>query len=279
MRYHLLYYSSRKRLRGCILNRRDFLFATICTGVLGALSIRDAVAVISDLANEQNRPSPFIKFILDRFTKFRRGELSPEKLVYSVEQKYKEFAVDRFVSEYIDESLYLSEVRPIYKKKFNSSNSDAQMKLQLFFLRPGTSHAPHAHHNLMSVQHVVRGRLYVREYERVAKFDEEHVLIKPYPGFVLEPSEGMCTTEKQRNIHWFGVEGNEPAIVLNFNIRGAYSERDLFDSTVETPNGRDFLDARGVEVFGNKLLVGRLEREEANAIFARSTVREIDTLL
>ncbi len=110
----------------------------------------------------------------------------------------------------------------------------------LFFrVDPSEVHPPHHHHNLISTQIVMRGRIHLREYERVARDETGQLSLRLVNDAILGPGEAFQASEWKRNVHWFCAL-DEPAVLFNINARGY--ERTTFDATDDGPFGRRYLD-------------------------------------
>lgn len=90
--------------------------------------------------------------------------------------------------------------------------------LQLVHVAEDEVHPLHQHHNLISTQIVLEGRIRLREYDRVRKPDGSVVLSLARDA-VLYPGEPFQASEWARNVHGFEATGG-PAILWNFNARG-----------------------------------------------------------
>lgn len=91
--------------------------------------------------------------------------------------------------------------------------------LQLLYLEPGEVHPPHCHHNLISTQVLLHGRIYAREWDRVARLAPDKILLRTRSDGWFKPGDRMETTEIDRNAHWFCAD-DRPAVMLNFYILG-----------------------------------------------------------
>ncbi|MSP87239.1 MAG: hypothetical protein EXQ92_00270 [Alphaproteobacteria bacterium] len=123
--------------------------------------------------------------------------------------------------------------------------------MQLLYLEPGEVHPPHHHHNLISTQVLLHGRIYVREWDRVARLAPDQILLRTRSDGWFKPGDRMETTEVARNAHWFCAD-DKPAVILNFYIHGFQSW------TFDPPGirGRRMLDpTHGVQADG--LIVAR----------------------
>ena len=91
--------------------------------------------------------------------------------------------------------------------------------MQLLYLDPGEVHPPHCHHNLISTQVVLEGRVYAREWDRVARLAPDEILLRTRTDRWFGIGDRFETTEVSRNAHWFCADA-KPAVMLNFYILG-----------------------------------------------------------
>jgi hypothetical protein len=91
--------------------------------------------------------------------------------------------------------------------------------MQLLYLEPHEVHPPHHHHNLISTQVVLHGRVYAREWDRVARLAPDQVLLRTVTDRWFAVGDRFETTEISRNAHWFCAD-DKPAVMLNFYILG-----------------------------------------------------------
>jgi quercetin dioxygenase-like cupin family protein len=103
--------------------------------------------------------------------------------------------------------------------------------MQLLYLEPGEVHPPHCHHNLISTQVVLHGRVYAREWDRVARLGPDTILLRTRTDRWFGIGDRFETTEVSRNAHWFCAD-DKPAVMLNFYILG------FQDWTFDPPGGK-----------------------------------------
>jgi hypothetical protein len=110
----------------------------------------------------------------------------------------------------------------------------------LFFsVKEHEVHPPHQHHNLISTQVVIEGKIHLREYQRVRTNEDDRLEMKLVRDDVLGPGEVFQASEWHNNVHWFcGIEG--PALVFQINARGY--EKETFDTEDNGPFGRRYID-------------------------------------
>jgi hypothetical protein len=148
---------------------------------------------------------------------------------------------------------------------------DVAHTLQLLYLEPREVHPPHCHHNLISTQVLLRGRVYAREYDRVARIDDDTILLRLRTDRWLEPGDTMQTTEIDRNAHWFAAD-HEPAVMLNFYILG-YQDW-TFDPKGSRNKGRRMLDPT-LAAQGDGLILGKeIPLEEGYVRFGNKPIED-----
>jgi len=111
--------------------------------------------------------------------------------------------------------------------------------MQVIYIGPHEVHPCHCHHNVVSTQMVLAGRVFGREYERVRRRADGTLLLRALSEGWLAPGDYLQASEMSRNVHWFAA-GDEPAAMFNLNIRGF--EHDTFDPRDGRPLGRRLLD-------------------------------------
>ena len=61
--------------------------------------------------------------------------------------------------------------------------------VSLLYLEPGEVHPPHHHNNVISVQSVVSGQIWAREYQRIKCMDAGNILISPVQDRLLKKDD------------------------------------------------------------------------------------------
>ena len=142
--------------------------------------------------------------------------------------------------------------------------------MQLLYLEPNEVHPPHCHHNLISTQVVLHGRVYAREWDRIARLGPDTILLRTRTDRWFGIGDRFETTEVSKNAHWFCADAN-PAVLLNFYILG------FQEWTFDPPGtkGRRMLDpTHGVQ--GDGMIVAReLALAEGYARFGDTPIDRI----
>lgn len=149
------------------------------------------------------------------------------------------------------------------------------MRLQLFYLKPHCSEPPHYHNKMASLQCVVRGHVICRQYDRVARTDENVLMIRPVSQRKLAAGQTFRMTDHKNNVHWFGTE-DEPAVILDFFIEGKGLYETSFESDPKRPLGRYYLDPTGKPDADKLIATRELSTEEAYGRFAAKSITSFE---
>lgn len=166
--------------------------------------------------------------------KLRRRELSPAQYMRAVQKMQEELDLPNSLSDWIDKALTEKQDQVLYRRT-GKAHREA---LQLFYLDPNVFHPPHAHHNILSTQLILRGTAHLREFDRIARIDEDTLLMRLRMDGWFGPGVALRTTEIDANCHWFGA-GDEPVVMLNFN---AYGYQDWTFNPKDRPLRRNLID-------------------------------------
>ncbi|MBM3600499.1 MAG: hypothetical protein FJX35_20045 [Alphaproteobacteria bacterium] len=144
-----------------------------------------------------------------------RHEITPDDYIAEVRALHR--AVDPCVElrEWIGRALAEKKDQVLNQK----TTPEKAWTMQLLYLEPNEVHPPHCHHNLISTQVVLHGRVYVREWDRVARLGTDRILLRTRTDRWFGPGDRMETTEISCNAHWFCAD-DSPAVILNFYILG-----------------------------------------------------------
>jgi len=174
---------------------------------------------------------PAVKKLDNFLERFYTGKDNPDELSQEINDwahninLTKEF--DPWLRRTKDSHLNLR-VRP--RKKF---------RLSLYYLSPHSSHPPHSHHRLSSVQILIKGRMQLREYHTV-QFEKKELKLRKVIQRDLVPYEPFFTSRDYHNVHWFGTY-DEPALILSYSVNfGILGKYNLWGRPV---NGRYYVDA------------------------------------
>ena len=107
--------------------------------------------------------------------------------------------------------------RPIFLKG-NEDRLPARV-VKLRAMAPGQISPPHAHHDEVSIQYVISGRLSVRQYDKVRRTGDATLLLRPTRRWVAGPGDMIGTAERYRNVHWLANDG-DVTVLLNVKAMG-----------------------------------------------------------
>lgn len=240
--------------------RRMFILLSMIAG-LGAIASPFAVPrILRRFGLEPDLYSgPLIGRIDDSLGRLDRGEIGPEDFTGEIHKLLHEIDLEGEINEWLDDGrnyvLYRNRDISPWRRR----------SILLFYIPPGTAHAPHSHHQVISIQCAVKGEVRQRQYERVRRLAPDRLALRPVSDGVLKPGESLRTTEFHNNVHWFGAE-KEPAIVLNYNINGGIEK--TFDPKGDRGVGRYYLDPTVSDRDGDLIAAPELGSEEAIARFA-----------
>jgi hypothetical protein len=175
--------------------------------------------------------------------------LTPDTFQDRVRALHQSLDLRRELAVWVDRALAEQKDQVLNQKTL----PDAAHTLQLLYLEPREVHPPHCHHNLISTQVVLSGRVYVREYDRVARVDDDTILLRLRTDRWFGVGDTMQTTEVERNAHWFAAD-DRPAVMLNFYIHG-YQDW-TFDPKGSRNKGRRMLDPT-LAAQGDGLILGK----------------------
>jgi PCO_ADO len=132
---------------------------------------------------------------------------------------------------------------------------------KLFGMRKGRAIAPHGHENMVSAHLVVRGRVRVRQYDRV-RDEERHLVLRPSRDEVQGPGGHTSISDRTENVHWLVAEA-EPSFTFDVVVDG-------LDPTLPYPYRQAFVDPdRAERLADGTLRVPRLGVEAAIAKYGR----------
>jgi hypothetical protein len=132
---------------------------------------------------------------------------------------------------------------------------------KLFGMRKGRAIAPHGHENMVSAHLVVRGRVRVRQYDRL-RDEPEHLVVHPTRDEVQAPGQHSSISDRDDNVHWLEAL-TEPAFTFDVIV-------DNLDPARPFPFRQTFLDPERAERLSDGALrVPRLTVAAAIAKYGR----------
>lgn len=140
---------------------------------------------------------------------------------------------------------------------------DCRHTVLLYRVDENEVHPPHHHFNVISAQVVLRGRIHLREYERVRREEDGKLAMRLVRDCELGPGGAFNAGEWHRNVHWFTAIGG-PALIFNINVRGY--EKQTFDREDQGRFGRRYIDLSSIGEDGTAICP-ELDEETAEARF------------
>lgn len=144
-----------------------------------------------------------------------RHVISPDQYIDAVRALHHSMDMPAELAPWIEKALVERKDQVLNQK----TTPTKSWTMQLLYLEPNEVHPPHCHHNLISTQVVLRGRVYAREWDRVARLDADKILLRTRTDRWFQVGDRFETTEVSKNAHWFCADEN-PAVMLNFYILG-----------------------------------------------------------
>jgi hypothetical protein len=186
------------------------------------------------LPDVEPEPSPLVDRLLALIERFGTRDIDVASFQKAVRATLACHVAD--LERATEQALRQRADQPIARKSWPGRD----YTIQIIYIRPREVHPCHHHHNVVSTQMVLAGRVFGREYERIARRPDGMLLLRPLAEGWFERGNAMQSSEMSRNVHWFAA-ADEPAAMFNFNIRG-YEEA-TFDPRDGRPLGRRLLDA------------------------------------
>jgi hypothetical protein len=236
-------------------DRRDFVILSVSLGLCALASPYALAENLKKLGlNSDEYHGQLISKLDTLFGRLDRREITAEGFVTELDKRFDEIDLEAEFNTWIQESHKDNEMKKIFRRKMNKHSPE----IQLFFIAPGSAHPPHAHHDLMSIQRVLRGKVNVRQFDRIARLDDKHLTLKPTNDSVLGPGGKIIMTELKNNVHWFGAV-DQPALILDANFSGTLDK--TFDLPGSRKNGRYYVDPTkgraGALIVAQEISIGR----------------------
>ncbi len=256
--------------------RRRFILLSVVAGLAAIASPYVVPRLLRRFGFDPDLYSgPLLDRIDELVSRLDRREITPEQFVAEIHRRYRDVDLKSEFNEWLDDTPGYRVARLLYQQydQIEERSKDRKRTLTLFYVPPGSSHPPHAHHNAASVQCVLKGTVHVRQYERVARYDQRTLEIRPIADGILRPYESILMTERLRNVHWFGAS-EQPAIILNYSVNGGL--RDTFDPVDQRVAGRYYVDPTAGENAGGSILAPEIGLEAAHEKFASHALSEFN---
>jgi len=207
---------------------------------------------------------PLIGGSIRLIDRLRQHQLTVDEFLAAVGSLHREVGVLDSLATWVERALTEQQNQILYR----TTAAETRETIQLYYLEPYEVHPPQCHHNIISTQVVLHGRLRVREYDRIARFRADTILLRMRRDAWLSPGDSLRTSEVEANGHWFAA-GAAPTVVLNFNVYGYQAwtfdakdqplQRRLMDPTLAaSPDGliiaRELGLDEGYKKFANRSL-------------------------
>ncbi len=199
------------------------------------------------LPDVEPEPSPLIDRLLGLIARFGERQIDVAAFQKAVRATLAHHVAD--LERPMTQALRERADQPIARKSWPGRD----YTIQIIYIKPHEVHPCHHHHNVVSTQMVLAGRVFGREYERVARRPDGTLLLRPLTEGWFCRGDALQSSEMSRNAHWFAA-GNAPAAMFNFNIRGY--EDETFDPRDGRALGRRLLDAT-LGAAGDGLILAR----------------------
>jgi hypothetical protein len=147
--------------------------------------------------------------------KLGRREITPDEYIDRIRDLHRSIDLPVELAPWIERALAERKDQVLNQK----TTPERSWTMQLLYLEPREVHPPHCHHNLISTQVVLTGRVYAREWDRVARLGPDTILLRTRTDRWFGVGDRFETTEVSRNAHWFCAD-DKPAVMLNFYILG-----------------------------------------------------------
>lgn len=250
-------------------SRRDFI---LLSSTIGLASLFDTSALASIMKNngfgDREYRGQLRSYVEQLLKKCDSGELSSSGFTNLLKRRFDDFDIENEFSHWINQGPNQNSDRVVYKFR----DEKRKTMMLLFFISPGTSHPPHAHHDLMSCQTLLSGELELKQYDRVEKI-ENGLKVKKTNDRIILPGDKIMMTEWNNNIHWFGSRA-KPSLVLNCHATGIPDK--TFESKDSRNSARYFIDPTKGTQSGDFIVAPEISRDEAHQKFAKHTPRFFD---
>lgn len=212
---------------------------------------------VYDNADTHVYDGPLLRGALHAIDQIERHELTPDEYQQEIAALFDRYSPVDALAEWTEKALAEGRDQILYRRR----SPTKVVWFQLLHMRPHEVHPPHGHANLISNQVVLHGRVYLREYDRIARVNDDTVLLKLCTDKWMQVGDRIRTTAADREVHWFGAD-DKPAVQLNFFI-GGFQEW-TFDGHRPGRNGRIYFDPTGPVqsdgfIFAKEIPVDRAE--------------------
>ncbi|MEM7302526.1 MAG: hypothetical protein AAF468_15715 [Pseudomonadota bacterium] len=218
-------------------------------------------------------------------TKINRWNDHDDSMVFGILERLRadDISPDQTLCELLDAFQEMDLLSSLSEEIAEAEGSDDQLWLirrhvdhrrytvLLCPVKEGEVHPPHGHHNLISLQIVLKGQIHLREYDRVSRNENGTLVLIGRRDAVLGPGDVFVASDEKNNVHWFcGHDG--PTMIFNINVRG-YAPT-VFEED-EDGFGRRYLDPTRVRA-DNLIEADEFDKDEAERRFQGKPVSGFD---
>jgi hypothetical protein len=212
---------------------------------------------------------PFVTSVVSAIEQLKIGELTPMMYQQVIENIIASHNLGVTLRPWIDRALAEKKDQVLYRRTGKSHREG----IQLFYLEKNILHPPHCHHNILSTQLMLVGRVYAREYDRIARLTPKSLLLRLRTDRWMLPGDALVASELDKNCHWFGA-GDEPAVMLNLN---AYGYQDWTFNPKDRPLLRNLVDPTVGKNADGLYIAEEVSAEEAYAKFGGRPLEDFPT--
>ncbi|GAB4168463.1 MAG: hypothetical protein OHK0024_03800 [Thalassobaculales bacterium] len=178
--------------------------------------------------------NPFLDAAVALIDRLAARELAPARYMAEVGRLLASMDLVTMLKPWLERAMAEQRDQVLFRR----TGKGHREAIQVFYLAPNVFHPPHCHHNILSTQYMLTGRVQMREYDRIARLSADTLLLKPVAEGWIGPGDALRASEVDRNCHWF-CSSQEPALMLNFN---AYGYQDWTFNPKDRPLLRNLVD-------------------------------------
>jgi hypothetical protein len=210
-------------------------------------------------------PKPIDDEYLEIIQRLHRGDLSAEDYLAETIAFFSPKIEGGELTSLISDAFSGSEQLELVRRHID----DRRYTILFYGVEKGEVHPPHHHFNVMSTQIIVRGKVRLREYDRVNRTHSGSLRLRLVNDTTLKVGDVFQASEWNRNVHWFqAVDG--PALIFNTNARGF--EEKTFDFE-EGGFGRRYIDPTNFTLDG-LIEAAEFDHEQAMQRFGGKSLDE-----
>ena len=198
----------------------------------------------------------------------RANDVSPDACVTLLLSAFETMRLGNSLADEIDLASNMDEQLWLVRRHVDHR----RYTVLLYSVGENEVHPPHAHHNLISVQVLLRGQIHLREFQRLRRDESGRLILAPTRDAILGPGEVFVATDWLNNAHWFCAHEGA-AVIFNINIRG-YAPS-TFDANDDKGFGRRYMDPTKFLADGT-IAADEFDQEEAERRFQGKRLTEFN---